>query len=122
MLKPGGYFYAEDFFELGTLTENEKQILKRDVFCSYLPNLETYKEQLRQAGFELVKVDDVTGDWKDFTRARVEDFDARKEELVGIHREDTYKRLRYFYNVVKELYADGNLGGARFIARKPLGQ
>ena len=56
LLKPGGYFFAEDFFELGTLTENEKQTLKRDVFCSYLPKFDLYQEQLKKAGFELVKV------------------------------------------------------------------
>ncbi len=77
-------------------------------------------------------------------------FDEKREHLVAVHRTDTYNRLRYFYNVVKELYEGnltipnphtkhkqqkhnttqimnnfisnegGNLGGGRFIARKPL--
>jgi len=62
----------------------------------------------------------VTGNWKKYTQERVDEFDRNKDALVQIHRQDTYNRLRYFYNVVRELYADGNLGGGKFIARKPL--
>jgi len=120
LLKPGGIFFAEDFFELGTLTETEKQTLQRDVFCSYLPKFDTYKEHFQNAGFEIVAAEDITEEWKSFTRKRVEQFDANREDLINVHRQDTYNRLRYFYNVVKELYANGNLGGGRFIARKPL--
>lgn len=61
LLKPGGIFFAEDFFELGHLTETEKETLKRDVFCSYLPDMETYKTQLRSAGFEILEVPSCNG-------------------------------------------------------------
>jgi predicted translin family RNA/ssDNA-binding protein len=32
-------------------------------------------------------------------------WDADHDRLVQVHREDTFNRLRYFYNVVRELYA-----------------
>eukprot|EP01121_Diplochlamys_sp_Union-15-3_P017639 TRINITY_DN6248_c0_g1_i1.p1 TRINITY_DN6248_c0_g1~~TRINITY_DN6248_c0_g1_i1.p1 ORF type:complete len:568 (-),score=83.11 TRINITY_DN6248_c0_g1_i1:63-1766(-) len=119
VLKPGGLLITDDFFERKPLREEEKKLLAEEVYCSYLPDLATYKKDLEQAGFELVKVEDVTEDWRDFTKKRVEDFDANKKNLLGIHREDTYNRLRYFYNIVKELYSAGNLGGVHLVAKKP---
>lgn len=62
----------------------------------------------------------MTKDWMEYTRQRVQRFEEQREQLIKVHRADTYNRLHYFYNVIKELYAAGNLGGGRFIARKPL--
>jgi len=45
--------------------------------------------------------------------------EEKKEELVEIHREDTFNRLLFFYNTIKDLYAGENLGGVRFVAVKP---
>lgn len=118
VLKPGGYFYAEDFFERGKLTAEEKRTLQEDVFCTYLPSLDKYKADLEKAGFTLVSVEDVTDDWTNYTRERVEKFDQNKAEFVRIHGEDIWTRLRYFYNQVRELYAAGNLGGVRIVAQK----
>lgn len=120
LLKPGGVFYAEDFFEKATLTEEEKRRLADDVYCPYLPNEETYKRDLVQAGFEIVTFEDLTEDWRQYTTQRVAKWDADHDRLVQVHREDTFNRLRYFYNIVRELYAGGHLGGARILARKPI--
>jgi cyclopropane fatty-acyl-phospholipid synthase-like methyltransferase/ABC-type nitrate/sulfonate/bicarbonate transport system substrate-binding protein len=122
VLRPGGIFFAEDFTEVraGALTSEEKRLLETEVFCPYVPDLPTYKQQLIDAGFEIVTADDVTEEWKAYTRMRVEKFEADRERLVHIHREDTYNRLHYFYNLIHQLYAAGNLGGLRVIARKPM--
>jgi hypothetical protein len=99
--------------------------------------------------------EDLTEDWRQYTTQRVAKWDADHDRLVRVHREDTFNRLRYFYNVVRELYAGtcwpaamhhrtiargaslfsattsstwahtphtgGHLGGARILARKPVG-
>jgi len=118
-LKPGKYFYVEDFFERKPLKAEEKKTLEEDVFCTYLPDLETYKKQLTDAGFSIYKQEDLTDDWTDYTKARVTNFEANKAAFVRLHGEDTYKRLFYFYTKVRDLYAGGNLGGIRLIAQKP---
>lgn len=56
MLKPGGIFYAEDFYKIGVFTPQEIQSLQLEVSCPYVPDLNTYKNQLRKAGFEVVEV------------------------------------------------------------------
>lgn len=118
LLKPGGVFYAEDFFEKAPLSEEEKRILADDVYCPYLPDQETYRRDLAKAGFEIVQFQDLTEDWRQFTDQRATKWHAEREKLVQIHREDTFSRLGYFYNTVKELYAGGHLGGVRITARK----
>ncbi len=53
--------------------------------------------------------EDLTEDWRHYTRERVAKWDADHNRLVQVHREDTFAlRLRYFDNVIKELYA-GNV-------------
>jgi len=96
------------------------KILKEEVFCQNLTDMNTYKALLKNAGFEIVKVDDLTEDWKAHTAARVAHWERNKEQLLQLHREDTYTRLVFFYTKVRDLYQGGHLGGARFIARKPV--
>ena len=55
-MKPGGIFFAEDFFKLAIFTEEELEILKDEVYCVNLPDMNTYKNQLKKVGFEIVKV------------------------------------------------------------------
>uniref|UniRef100_A0A6B2L0R4 Methyltransferase type 11 domain-containing protein n=1 Tax=Arcella intermedia TaxID=1963864 RepID=A0A6B2L0R4_9EUKA len=118
LLKPEGKFYAEDFFKVSLFNEEESRILKEDIYCPYCPDMNTYKSQIKQAGFQELKVDDLTPTWTEYTKQRVLKWRSDKDNLVSIHREDTYNRLLSFYNQVATLYQGGHLGGARFIATK----
>jgi hypothetical protein len=53
LLRAGGCFYVDDFVAIGTLTDTENHILRDDVFCSYLPNLDQYRSELQAAGFTI---------------------------------------------------------------------
>jgi len=119
LLKPGGIFLAEDFYKLSMFTEEETKILRDEVYCPYCPDMNTYKSQLKKAGFVEIVVDELTEEWKKFTELRVQRWEDEKNKLLSIHREDTYNRLGSFYRRIRDLYAAGNLGGARFIAKKP---
>lgn len=120
LLKPGGILYAEDFYKLHLFTPQEIQTLQYEVSCPYVPDLNTYKNQLRKAGFEVVSAEDLTESWKEFTANRVAKFEGEKDSILKVHRHDTFNRLLFFYTQIRDLFAGGNLGGARFIARKPL--
>jgi len=120
LLKPGGYFFAEDFYKFSTLTEEESRILFTEVYCAYLPDSNTYKAQLKAAGFELISFIDLTEDWRHHTAERVNFWEKNKESLLVLHREDTYNRLHSFYAQIRDLFKGGNLAGARIIARKPI--
>lgn len=51
----------------------------------------------------------MTEDWRQFTDQRATKWHAEREKLVQIHREDTFSRLGYFYNTIKELYAGADI-------------
>jgi hypothetical protein len=54
LLRPGGVFFAADFFQLGKLTADEWKVLKDDVSCSGLVgSVSEYKGELEAAGFKV---------------------------------------------------------------------
>jgi len=64
----------------------------------------------------LRQVEDLTDEWREYTKQRVESFEKKRDSFVRLHGEDTYQRLLYFYTKVRDLFAGGNLGGVRIVA------
>lgn len=120
LLKPGGVYYAEDFIKRSVFTTQEMLTLQTEVACPYVPDMITYKGQLVRAGFDIIRVDDLSASWQEHTQARVQQFKDQAQTLMATHRKDTYDRLLSFYSTVATLFQGGNLGGARFLVRKPL--
>ena len=120
LLKPGGFLYAEDFFELAPFTPSERHSLSHDVFCRYLPSLPEYSRQICAAGFELVEARDLTPEWTSMTQERASAFQENKEKEVAVHGEQLVNGLQFFYSAVAQLFKGGHCGGVRIVARKPL--
>ncbi|CAF4810576.1 unnamed protein product [Rotaria socialis] len=120
LLKQNGYFYCEDFIRIGTINFEESQILEHDVYCKYLPTIDEYKSVLIEGKFQIIKIIDLTDDWKIFTNERLEQFHKNKEKLLKIHGEDIYNRLEYFYASIAKLFQGNNVGGIRIIAKKTI--
>ena len=118
LLSKNAFFFSEDFIRIGLITNQESQILEHDVFCRYLPTSEQYQTQLIQAGFEIVKVVDLSEDWKQVTNQRLKIFRDNQIKLIQIHGEDIYQRLEYFYASIVKLFMGNNVGGIRIIAIK----
>lgn len=119
LLKPGGYFFAADFFARNTLSKHERKILADDVWCRYLPSLEHYKRDLEAAGFHIVQVDDCSEDWTVHTSVRVSQFEQSKDRHISVTGLDNYLRRHYFYDTIAKLFKAGNVGGVRIRAMKP---
>jgi cyclopropane fatty-acyl-phospholipid synthase-like methyltransferase/ABC-type nitrate/sulfonate/bicarbonate transport system substrate-binding protein len=118
LLKQNGFFYCEDFIRIGNITNEESQILEHDVYCRYLPTLDQYKSTLQQQNFQIIKIVDLTNDWKIYTKQRLEQFQLNKNQLIEIHGEEIYYRLEYFYQSIVKLFTGENVGGVRIIAQK----
>ena len=85
LLRPGGVFFAADFFQLGKLTSGEWDTLKNEVSCSTLVgSVSEYKAELEAAGFKIREATDVTADWREFTAARVAAMEADRARLEPI--------------------------------------
>ncbi|CAF0870934.1 unnamed protein product [Rotaria sp. Silwood1] len=118
LLKQNGFFYCEDFIRIGNVTYDESIILEHDLYCKYLPTIDEYKSVLIQENFQIIKVVDLSDDWRIFTSERLEKFRQNKDDLLKIHGEDIYNRLEYFYASVAKLFMGKNVGGVRIVAKK----
>jgi len=118
-LKPGGTLLIEDFAMVGNgFTEKESNDLVGTVSANTVTSVAQYVSELEAAGFVDVHVDNLTPEWKAWTKARHEAYRESKETTVQMHGEKLFNDRVAFYEVIDSLFAGGNLGGARITARK----
>lgn len=118
VLKPGGQFYIEDFFMNQPLTHTEQKLLAEVVACPYLPTQEQYLKDLQEAGFVDLIFEEVTDLWTPITQERADKFRAQQERHLNLHGAALVANRLQFYDAVAQLFAGGNIGGARITGRK----
>jgi len=80
-------------------------------------SVDEYRSLLDEAGFEVEHVNNLSDEWQDILRKRLEMFQSLEQETVarfGQQRHDTYIENYVFF---VDRIEGGDLGGARFIAR-----
>jgi len=118
-LKPGGTLLIEDFAMMGKgFTEKESSDLVGVVSANTVTSVAQYISDLEAAGFVDVHVDNLSPEWKAWTKARHEAYKDSKETTVKMHGDKIFNDRVAFYEVIDSLFAGGNLGGARITARK----
>jgi cyclopropane fatty-acyl-phospholipid synthase-like methyltransferase len=117
-LKQDRSMFIEDFVLRQVPSVDERHALKIKVLCPYLPDAETYRSHLREAGFAVERFEDMTESWKDFTAERLHAFRANRSRNLTIHGEAITDGLDDFYSTVAGLFERGVLGGARILARR----
>ena len=117
-LKPGGFLYAEDLFQIQAPRHDEADDFNRHLFPNSLVDVETYKTSLHSAGFELLELQDMTEDWTDFTATRLAAFHATRAEYEAVHGAHGYAAIETFYSKMAGYFARGLVGGLRFSARR----
>lgn len=116
MLKDSSGIYIEDFFQRQPLQTDDIEQLEREVYCRSLPTAETYREDLERAGFQDVRIDDMSEKWTAFVAERQRDFAADRVRFVHLHGPATFGKLDGFYKTMQALFERGNLGGLRISA------
>jgi len=118
-MKPGGTFLIEDFALVGErFTEKEASNLKNVVSANTVTSAKDYIAELEAAGFADIEVVDLSEGWQKWTKARHESYRASKDDTIKMHSEKLFNDRVSFYEVIDELFAGGNLGGARITGRK----
>ncbi|SLN69137.1 Demethylrebeccamycin-D-glucose O-methyltransferase [Roseovarius albus] len=117
-LKPGGNFYAEDLYLISPPDKAEQEDFKRHLFPNSLVNIESYRTTLREAGFEITDITDMTEDWATFTATRLEAFRNSRSAYVAVHGTDGYRVIETFYDKMAGYFARGLVGGIRFMSRR----
>ncbi len=118
VLPAGGHVYVEDLCAGPALVDADRDELATDLAASHLPDLDCYRAEFSEAGFEVVSCDDMTGDWAAFTRARLEAYDAQWDRHLRVHGPEVIATLRAFYAQMVRLLGDGTVAGARLLARR----
>ena len=117
-LRPGGAMYVEDYFERGALTEGERETLRVKVYSRNLPRLDGLRRDLERAGFADIEIEDATVCWAGFVAERARTYRAGRAREVALHGEEVFAGLDDFYSSIAGLFAGGNLGGMKLVARK----
>lgn len=117
-LKPGGRFFIEDFVALNPFSAEEQQALQQQVSAVTVSSIEQYQQDLEAAGFTEVEIIPMTDVWGDWTKHRYESFKVEAAQHRGLFGNQLYEKRLSFYKTVADLFAGGNLGGARITGFK----
>lgn len=120
VLKPGGEFYIEDYYQKFDLTDGEILDLEEHVACRRLLSLDAYIKMAEDAGFDDIQFEDLSDDWADYTRERFEKYAATSREQADLLGTEQVKRQLRFYEVISQLFEAGRVGGLRISGRKKL--
>lgn len=117
VLRPGGRFYIEDYFQRRPLSQAEINTLEQVVACPYLPSRDRYIADLEAAGFIDIEFEDVTHLWQPWVEQRFEQFVANHDHYQRLHGAEMVAAQTDFYGAIAQLYQAGNVGGARIWGR-----
>ena len=118
-LKPGTGIYVEDYFERNPLSDQDKLVLRREVYCDCVPTMSEYFNELSEAGFTRIELVDKSAQWTEFVVERQSAFENARERNENLHGRKIVNSLSEFYSAIVNLFTAGNLGGVCFTAWKP---
>jgi len=118
LLSQNGTFFTEDMYCRELMSASEARELEQGMYTGYMPDLETYQQDFRDAGFEILRCDEMSDNWTAFTTGRLNDYRDNKERHIRVHDEPTYLAMEEFYELVNRHFRSGKLGGVRLLARK----
>ena len=88
------------------------------MYCNYLPDLETYKSQIENAGLKLIDYQDMSYNWAKFTQDRFLSYNQHKDRHLRVHGKHIYESMNSFYTFMNNIFSEGKLGGIRIFAQK----
>ena len=118
LLPEGGFVYVEDLCERDGFDDREREALLSELFANHLPGLDLYSREFIEAGFEVLRCDDMTDDWAAFTSGRLEDYLDQSERHLRVHGEAVFETMCAFYSTMVTHFSSGKLGGLRLVARR----
>ena len=118
LLRPNGYFYAEDLISKQPFTNDELSELSTELYANYLPDFKTYEFELEKNGFRLIYYKDMTDEWAIYTKNRKESYEKQRDRHIRVHGIGAFNSLNSFYTFIDRYFSNGKLGGVRVIAKK----
>ena len=119
LLKPGGCIVYTDILARNSMTNEIRSRLENEMAFSELSTLEQYCHLLEEKGCQVVKVEDLSDDWAQILIDRLAMYRSLKEQTVSSFGLAHFQKWDRTYSFFVDLYRSGELGGGRFMARKP---
>ena len=119
LLKPGGCIVYTDILARNSMTNEIRSRLENEMVFSELSTLEQYCHLLEGKGCQVVEVEDLSDDWAQILIDRLAMYRSLKEQTVSSFGLAHFQKWDRTYSFFVDLYRSGELGGGRFVARKP---
>ena len=119
LLKPGGRIVYTDILARNSMTNEIRSRLENEMAFSELSTLEQYCHLLEEKSCPVVEVEDLSDDWAQILIDRLAMYRSLKEQTVSSFGLAHFQKWDRTYSFFVGLYRSGELGGGRFVARKP---
>ena len=119
LLKPGGRIVYTDILARNSMTNEIRSRLENEMVFSELSTLEQYCHLLEGKSCQVVEVEDLSDDWAQILIDRLAMYRSLKEQTVSSFGLAHFQKWDRTYSFFVGLYRSGELGGGRFVARKP---
>ena len=119
LLKPGGRIVYTDILARNSMTNEIRSRLENEMAFSELSTLEQYCHLFEGKDCQMVEVEDLGDDWAQILIDRLAMYRSLKEQTVSSFGLAHFQKWDRTYSFFVDLYRSGELGGGRFVARKP---
>jgi sarcosine/dimethylglycine N-methyltransferase len=121
VLRPGGRLAFTDWVVHRPLAPEDAELFWQGQAVRNLQSIGDYCGLIAAAGFTLESTTDLTADWADILRKRLEMYRKLREETRAAGTPSGHDAFYRSYVRLVDLVGAGDLGGARFGASKPAG-
>jgi sarcosine/dimethylglycine N-methyltransferase len=118
VVRPGGRIAFTDVLARGPLPPPVRERLTRDMSFAAPAMIEEYRRLLLEAGCEVLVCEDLSAEWAEILKRRLEMYRGLRETTVARFGEAHFQHLDDSYGFFVGLFATGTLGGGRFVARR----
>lgn len=119
ILKPGGRIAFTDWVAHRPLSPADKKLMWQGMAVADLYNLQTYVDLIRNAGFTVDLVEDLTVDWGVILKQRLAMYRKLREEAQAVGAPAGHDAFYESYVRFVDLVNGATLGGGRFTGEKP---
>lgn len=118
VLKTGGTVAFTDIVRRPNIEQAALERLQQTMVMPELTSLDDYRELLEQNGCNVLCCEDLSGFWAEILVKRLEMYRGLKETTISRFGADHFERWDGTYAFFVGLFARGQLGGGRLVARR----
>lgn len=119
ILKPGGRLVFTDWVAHSPLSGADRELMWQGMAVTDLYGIEAYAALVRDAGFSVRSVEDLTADWGAILRERLAMYRKLRNEAETVGTPAGHDAFYESYVRFVDLVNEAALGGGRFTAEKP---